>query len=79
MQVIRCEIKQLDVPGKWNPGIVTVDYAGVDIAGTEFWMPKSIKYLQTDKEGDWNYESYGEYTDYRKFEVSTSIKYGPPE
>lgn len=77
MQVIRCEMKQLDVPAKWNPGIVTVDYAMVVIAGTEFWMPKSIKYLQSDKKGDWNYESYGEYIDYRKFDVSTSIKYGP--
>jgi hypothetical protein len=77
MQVIRCEMKQLDVPAKWNPGIITVDYAIVHIAGTEFWMPKSIKYLQSAKKGDWNYESYGEYTEYRKFDVSTRIIYEP--
>ncbi len=77
MQVIRCEIKQLDVPAQWNPGVIAVDYAKVDIAGKEFWMPESIRYWQSEKKGSWNFESFGEYTDYRKFDVSTEIKYGP--
>jgi hypothetical protein len=77
MQAIRIERKSLNVPAKINPFIITVDYDRVEIAGKEFWMPKSAHIEVTEKKSGNQEEISVEYADYRKFDVSTDIKYGP--
>jgi hypothetical protein len=77
MQVIRLERRMLNVPAKYNPALFAVDYTKVDIAEKEFWMPKSVKYEISEKKGSLIIDFSAEYADYRKFDVSNEIKYGP--
>jgi hypothetical protein len=77
MQVIRFKSQALNVPGGWSPMPFAADYGKFDIAGKEFWMPKSVQFSITERHGHWSFESIAEYSDYRKFEVSTKIKYAP--
>lgn len=76
MQVIRLERRMLNVQAKYNPASFAVDYAKVVIAGQGFWMPKSIEYEISEKKGGPIISFSVEYSDYRKFDVSTEIKYG---
>jgi hypothetical protein len=74
MQVIRIELKLLDAPANIT---FAVDYAKVDIAGKEFWLAKLVKNEISEKGRRWNIDYTAEYSDYRKFDVSTDVKYGP--
>jgi hypothetical protein len=74
MQVIRLEQRMLNVPAKFNPASIAVDYTKVVFAGKEFWMPKSVRYGISEKKGNVIIEYGIEYADYRKFDVSIEIK-----
>jgi hypothetical protein len=77
MQVMHLELKELNVPSNFSPGTFVLDYAKVDIGGKEFWMPKVARLVSSDKKGNWTSEHFIEYADYRKFNVSTDVKFGP--
>jgi hypothetical protein len=70
MQVMRLEFVEKFPPAKSGPTIKTVaDYNPVNIGGAQYWLLTKI--VKTDTGG---FEWLGEYSNCRKYEVSTQIK-----
>ena len=72
LQVLKLERHYLNVQKGESPMLATVEYGEVRIDGKPFWMPSRVSAQQTFKGGDTG-EYLAEYSNYRKFEVSSGI------
>ncbi len=76
MQVARLERQIVNVPSSYRLWSMSVDYAQVPIGGKPFWMPKAVRSEIRRNASDTQPGRFvAEYTNYRKFEVSSGIVY----
>lgn len=74
MQVVRLERQISNAPDPYPTWVMSVDYGQVSIGGKSFWMPKSVQSEIRRKGSDKPDRRFAaEYTNYRKFEVSSGI------
>jgi hypothetical protein len=73
LQLLRLERHFLNVPKGESPILSTVEYGEVQIDGKSFWMPSVVRSEQAQLKGARSGEYRAEYTNYRKFEVSSGI------
>ena len=77
MNVMRLEVQFLDPPFPEGVLSLSVDYAGVEINGKTFWMPKTVTAEQTvpNPKMPVGGQYIAEYSNYHQFNVSVHIKY----
>jgi hypothetical protein len=77
MQVVRLERSFLNLPRSQPPLTLWIDYARVAVGEKFFWLPKNVRaeqVVRTPKQLEQKLY-LAEYTNYRKFDVSVTIKY----
>ena len=74
MQIARLDYTISNTPGKYPSWFVSVEYGPVTIGDKTFWMPKNVRSEMRQKSTeDPAMRFLAEYSNYRKFQVSSGI------